>query len=283
MPEQDKDKDKDKEKDKDKKKPVRWLNPASGYLTGYAYTLNPYVGCTFGCSYCYVRRMPIALFKASPWGEWVEPKRFEADSFRREWRRAIAKGGVTVFMSSATDPYQPAEHQEKLTRRLLEVMAEEPPQFLLLQTRSPLVLRDIDVLSRLGERVRVSMTVETDLETVRKALTPFAPPLAGRLRAIRELRQAGIQVQAAVSPLLPCSEAFPELIASSVERVVVDDFFRGDGSGGKRSAQLKMADRYRELGEEARYTPETADAFVQALKAVMPSESVYFGQEGFLP
>ena len=94
-----------------KQKPVRWLNPASGYLTGYAYTLNPYIGCTFGCSYCYVRRMPLALFRGSPWGEWAEPKRFDDDSFRREWRRAIAKGDLTVFMSSVTDPSRPAERR----------------------------------------------------------------------------------------------------------------------------------------------------------------------------
>ncbi|MFC4808332.1 SPL family radical SAM protein [Paenibacillus sp. GCM10023250] len=267
-----------------KPKPVRWLNPASGYLTGYAYTLNPYVGCAFGCSYCYVRRMPVALFRDSPWGEWVEPKRFDPDAFRREWRRALAKGGLTVFMSSATDPYQPAEHAEQLTRRLLEIMAEEePPQYLLVQTRSPLVLRDADLLQRLGDRVRVSMTVETDLEAVRKALTPSAPPLAARLRAVRGLREAGVRVQAAVSPLLPCSDAFPALLASSVERVVVDDFFRGDGSGGKRSAQLRMADRYRELGAEAQYAPETTDAFVRTLRQAMPAGAVFFGQEGFLP
>ncbi|WP_219836390.1 radical SAM protein [Paenibacillus sp. R14(2021)] len=266
-----------------KKKPVRWLTPASGYLTGYAYTLNPYVGCAFGCSYCYVRRMPIALFKGKPWGEWVEPKSFDGEQFRNEWHRALRKGDVTVFMSSATDPYQPEEYQARITRRLLEIIAEAPPQFLLLQTRSPLVLRDVDLLLKLGEGVRVSMTVETDLESVRKVLTPSAPPLAGRLRAIRELRRAGVPVQAAVSPLLPCSEAFPAQLAEAVERVVVDDFFRGDGSGGKRSEQLHMAARYRELGAEALYTPKTADDFVGQLKRHMPQGRVYFGQEGFMP
>ena len=145
------------------------------------------------------------------------------------------------------------------------------------------MLRDIDLLRRFGERVRVSLTVETDLETVRKELTPSAPPLAARMRAIRELRQAGIPVQAAISPLLPCSEAFPALIAAAVDRVVVDDFFRGDGSGGKRSAQLQMGERYRAMGAESLYTPETADRFVEELWRLMPPNSVYFGQEGFLP
>ncbi|SDW85640.1 radical SAM protein [Paenibacillus sp. CF384] len=268
---------------KKKQAAVRFLNPASGYLTGYAYTLNPYVGCSFGCSYCYVRRMPIAMFRGEPWGEWVEPKRFEEDAFRKEWRKALAKGNVTVFMSSATDPYQPAEYKEGVTRKLLEIMAEEPPQFLLVQTRSPLVIRDIDLFRTLGDRIRISMTVETDLKSIRKKMTPDAPPLAARLRAIRELREAGIPVQAAVSPLLPCSDKFAGIIAASVERVVVDDFFRGDGSGGKRTAQLKMVERYQELGHEALYTPQTADLFLQQLSELMPHGTVYFGQQGFLP
>ncbi|RAP76600.1 SPL family radical SAM protein [Paenibacillus montanisoli] len=266
-----------------KKPAVRFLNPASGYLTGYSYTLNPYVGCSFGCSYCYVRRMPVAIFRNEPWGEWVEAKRFEEQPFRKEWGRALKKGDVTVFMSSATDPYQPAEAKEQVTRRILEVIANEPPMFLLLQTRSPLVLRDVELLQKLGDRVRVSMTVETDLEDVRKRLTPYAPPLAARLRAIRELRESGIPVQAAVSPLLPYSQQFAQLIADHVERVVVDDFFRGDGSGGKRSAQLKMEERYREIGHEALYAPQTADRFVDELRAIMPRGAVYFGHEGFMP
>lgn len=272
----------DKEQE-DKKRSNRLLLPASGYLTGYSYTLNPYVGCVFGCSYCYVRRMPLALFRGEPWGEWVEAKGFQEAAFRREWHRALKKGAVTVFMSSATDPYQPLEYKQQLTRSLLKIMAEEPPEFLLVQTRSPLVLRDRDLLQQLGSRVRVSMTIETDLESIRKALTPAAPPLAARWRAIRELKAMGVPVQAAVSPLLPCSGQFAERLSKAVDRVVIDDFFRGDGSGGKRSAQLKMEARYGELGAEALYTPQTADQFAAELTALMPQDTVYFGQAGFMP
>jgi DNA repair photolyase len=265
------------------KRPVRLLNPASGYLTGYAYTLNPYVGCAFGCSYCYVRRMPVAMFRSKPWGEWVDAKSVIQEAFRKEWRKALSKGPVTVFMSSATDPYQPAEYANGLTRSALEVMAEDPPAFVLVQTRSPLVVRDTDLLLRLGDRVRVSMTIETDLEAVRRRLTPSAPPLAARWRAIRELRGSGVPVQAAVSPLLPCSETFAAKIADSVERVVVDDFFRGDGSGGKRSEQLNMRERFRELDSEALYSQAAADRFAEELRRLMPAGAVYFGQAGFLP
>lgn len=266
-----------------KKRVSKLLNPASGYLTDYSYTLNPYVGCFFGCSYCYVRRMPVAMFRDEPWGEWVDPKPFKGEDFRKEWSRALKKGPVTVFMSSATDPYQPAEYASMRTRLVLEVMAEKPPEFVLVQTRSPLVVRDMDLLKRLGSHVRVSMTVETDREDIRKQLTPKAPPLAARWSAIRELRNNGIPLQAAVSPLLPCSEHFAAKLAEAVERVVVDDFFRGDGSKGKRSAQLGMREHYRQLGVEHLYEEETADHFVGELGKLIKPGAVYFGQEGFMP
>ena len=76
-------------------------------------------------------------------------------------------------MSSSTDPYQPVEAQEQITRSLLETMLMELPDFILVQTRSPLVTRDIDLLQKLGERVRVSMTVETDQDDIRKHFTPL--------------------------------------------------------------------------------------------------------------
>ncbi len=83
-------------------------------------------------------------------------------------------------MSSSTDPYQPIEHKEKITQSLLEIMVDNPPDFLLVQTRSPLVLRDIKMLQQLGTKVRVSMTVETDREDIRKHFTPYAPPIPAK-------------------------------------------------------------------------------------------------------
>ncbi|EFM12866.1 Radical SAM domain protein [Paenibacillus curdlanolyticus YK9] len=266
-----------------KRPSVRWLNPASGFLNGYSHTVNPYVGCTFGCSYCYVRRMPIGLFHSEPWGEWVKAKPLDEDKFRREWRREASKGPLRLFMASVTDPYQPMEHEQRLTRRLLELMAEQPPHYLLLQTRSPLVMRDIDILRELGSAVRVSMTVETDLEPVRKLFAPHSPPLAARMRALRELTAAGVAVQAAVSPLLPASPDFAEKLGELAPRIVVDDFFRGDGSGGKRTSQLKIRQLYEQAGLQERYTAEYADQFVLALQEKLPRHEIRFSQEGFGP
>ena len=117
-------------------------------------------------------------------GSWVDVKVESAAILRKELKRAKTKGPVTIFMSSSTDPYQPVEAKEEVTRALLEVMVSEPPDFLLVQTRSPLVRRDVDLLQQLGERVRVSMTVETDREEIRKHFTPSAPPIQARLKTL---------------------------------------------------------------------------------------------------
>lgn len=264
-------------------RPIRWLTPATGYLSGYTHILNPYVGCSYGCSYCYVRRLPVAMFRSEPWGEWAEAKKGDPATLKRELARAKTKGPVAVFFSSATDPYQPLEAKLQLTRGLLEAMAEEPPDFVLLQTRGPLVLRDADVLRRLAGRVRVSVTVETDRDDVRRALTPSAPPFAARLRALRELAAAGVATQAAVSPLLPHTPAFAAQLAAAVPRVVVDDYFRGDGSGGRRSERLGMRGLYARNGWSEWYGPEPLAALAAELGRLMPPGAVTVSAEGFAP
>ncbi|MBB6735669.1 SPL family radical SAM protein [Cohnella zeiphila] len=265
------------------KTPKSLLNKGTGFLTDYTHTLNPYAGCAFGCSYCYVRRMPVATFRQKEWGTWVDLKRGAAELLRRELRAARAKGRVTIFMSSSTDPYQPAEHKERITRSLLEVMAEEPPDFLLVQTRSPLVTRDIDLLLRLGERARVSLTVETDREDVRKRFAPAAPPIAARLNALERLREAGVPTQAAVAPLLPSSEDFPRKLLPLADRVVLDDYYLGDGSGGRRSRSLGVERLYEEDERAQWYDPSAIRAIRERFAAVFPEDRLFVSQAGFAP
>lgn len=266
-----------------RKVPKRLLNPSTGFLSGYSHTLNPYTGCSFGCSYCYVRQSPVGLFRAEEWGTWVDVKDEAADRLRKELKRARAKGPVTIFMSSSTDPYQPLEVHERITRSLLEVMAEVPPDFLFVQTRSPLVTRDLDLFKRLEGHILVSVTVETDREDIRRMFSPAAPPIAGRLRALRELTAQGIPAQAAIAPLLPSTEQFAAVLAGVVSRVCVDTFAMGDGSGGKRTQRLGIGGLYRQLGLEEWYEPEAYHRVVQELKKYFPEEAIFISKEGFLP
>ncbi|MVP02489.1 SPL family radical SAM protein [Paenibacillus lutrae] len=265
------------------KQPKRLLNPASGFLSGYTHTLNPYTGCAYACSYCYVRRMPVGLFAGQPWGSWVDVKEGAADLLRKELVRARKKGPVTIFMSSSTDPYQPAEAREGITRSLLEVMADDPPDFLFLQTRSPHVTRDADLLLRFGSRVLVSVTVETDRDDIRRAFAPSAPPIPARLKALRELTALGVPTQAAIAPLLPCTDGFGARLAEVTANVCLDTFAMGDGSGGRRTEQLRISEIHEQLGLSEWYRPEAYLHVREQLTGAFDPGRIRISRDGFLP
>lgn len=262
----------------------RILTPASGYLAGFTHTLNPYAGCAFGdggCGvYCYVAESPVALFAGKPWGTWVRAKANAADALARELRANATPSAVRVFMSSATDPYQPAESRLHITRSILETLRERPIGLLVVQTRSPLVERDYDVLAGLPF-AWLSMTVETDDDDVRRALTPVCPSIERRLTAMRRARERGIKVQAAVSPALPGDpQRFATMLAGAADRVVVDTF-AGDGAGGKRTMRRPLPARYAELGWGDWRDDSAARRLFDALRARLGERRVFWSQEGF--
>jgi len=265
------------------------LNPTGGFLASYTHSLNAYQGCAFGknsCPYCYVRAMPLQRFAGRPWGEWVKAKINAPELLKRELEAAKRKGlfgKLRVFMSTATDPYQGVEARLKITRGILEVFAESGDfGFLVVQTRSPLIERDVDALGRLGSRVAVSFTIETNREDVRRQITPASPSVERRLATLERLTRAGLKTQAAISPVLPCDpEIFAELIATRASRVVVDTLIDGDGADGRRSAELGMPQLLRSLGYEHWLRGDAHLPLLEALRQRMSSNRVGFSQEGF--
>jgi len=258
----------------------RILTPTGGYLAGFTHSLQPYVGCEFDCAYCYVREMAVqrAAPHRLPWSRWISPKENAPALLRRAAARGVLQG-ARVFCSSTTDPYTPLERRLGLTRGCLEVMVEAPPAALVLQTRSPFVVRDADLLTRLPRAV-VSMSVTTDDESVRRALEPNAPGIGLRLSALRRLRARGVRTQAALSPLLPCdADRLAALLDPLVDRVVVDDFFAGDGAGGRRSRAA--LERLRALGHGAWTEPGYADGALSRLRSRLGEERVVWSQAGF--
>jgi DNA repair photolyase len=261
------------------------LTPTGGYLHSFTHSLNPYSGCVFGCPYCYVRQGMPARLEPLPWGRWVKPKLDVAGRLDEELARAGRRGrlgGLRVFLSSATDPYQPQERRLGLTRACLEAFARRPPGLLVVQTRSPLVARDLDVLVALRERVWVSMSVETDDEAVRRAITPACPPIPLRLEAMERLLAAGLRVQAAVSPVLPHrADRLVALVAPRATRVVVDTFVSGDGSGGKRTGRNGIPALWERLGYGDWSDERAARALHAAFVARLGAERVTWSRDGF--
>ncbi len=268
---------------------TRALTPTGGFLKGFAFTLNPYLGCAFGagggCPYCYVRKLPVARADAGPWGSWVIAKSNLAELLERELMALEASGRAeraAVFCASATDPYQGFERRLGLTRAALEVFTRHPIRRLLLQTRSPIIERDVDLISRLGNRVIVSLTVETDDDSVRRAVTPTSPSIERRLSTARMLRARGIFVQLAISPMLPNhADRMAALADECADRVVVDTYFAGDGASGRRSRALKMGELYDRLGYEGWFEPGAERELLAALRSRLGDERVRFSRDGF--
>jgi len=259
---------------------TRILTPTGGYLRGFSHSLQPYAGCEFACVYCYVRELSVQRANPYrlPWSAWLAPKTNAPERLRRELAR-IAPGSARIFCSSATDPYTPTERRFELTRRCLEVLAETPPALLLMQTRSPLVVRDAALLARIPTAL-ASVTVTTDDDRVRRLLEPNAPGIALRVEALARLRAAGVRTQAAISPLLPCDpERLARRLDPVVDRVVVDDFFRGDGAGGRRSAAALA--RLAASGFGAWTEPGYADRAIEVFARILGAERVGVSASGF--
>lgn len=167
-------------------------------IEGIDYTINPYFGCAHGCRYCYVRNMPLSRRHQGEWGTYVCPKVNAPEVLRRELPRM--KAGLVSF-STVTDPYQPAERQYGLTRRLMRMVLEEGFAVSVL-SKSPLVTRDLDVMAD-GDDVRVGASIVTLDDTVRKVFEPGAPPVGERIGALEQLAEAGIYTWVFVAPTLP--------------------------------------------------------------------------------
>ncbi|MHB8585787.1 MAG: SPL family radical SAM protein [Thermoplasmatota archaeon] len=165
---------------------------------GEPWSLNPYMGCSHACAYCYVP--DVAHVERGRWGSYVVVKRNLPRILSAELRRFARK---PIFMSSATDPYQPAEADHRITRQCLEIIAHAGWPLRVL-TRSPLVRRDIDILSKFDD-LEVGMSIPTLDDEARRLIEPSAPPIDGRLRTIRALADAGLRPYVNYAPAFPLS------------------------------------------------------------------------------
>ena len=226
------------------------LTKATGFMDAYDFTLNPYSGCSFGCTYCYAAFFSRDVEKRDSWGYWVNVKENAVDLMQK--RKPGRLDGKLIYMSSVTDPYQPVERELRLTRGILEIMAERHKPKLVVQTRSPDVVRDCDLFQRIeknGGRVQVNMTVTTDDEDIRRTFEPFCPSNPVRLRAIKEVQEAGIDTCITMTPLLLVNsngDFADELIGTDVQKFIAQPFHFRQGkflAGTRDGAYDLMAEK----------------------------------------
>ena len=235
-------------------KDIRYYSsPARSVLNGPDTTgmgfwsINPYVGCAFGCAYCYARyahryvmeraasdeKMTDALGDAftqlPPW------LAFERNIFVKRnapeiLSRTLSFGsdrhlklleGETIVIGTATDPYQSAERRFRVTRGILEVLADHPGLSVTIITKSPLITRDIDLLSRISRHSElcVHLSLITLNRELARRLEPRSPTPEARVRALARLREAGIDAGINCMPVLPGITDNPSNLEALVKRV----------------------------------------------------------------
>ncbi|MBL0169986.1 MAG: radical SAM protein [Gemmatimonadaceae bacterium] len=217
--------------------PVRGIfNPPSATGMGF-WSINPYVGCAFGCAYCYARDThkwtleragEVGTRIAESMPSWLafERRVLVKENAAQRVREALAtsrspKPGESIVIGSATDPYQPAERRFRVTRQILEALTATRGLRITIITKSPLVTRDVDVLARLTQRGRlgVHITITTIDRELARRLEPRAPTPEARLRAVRRLADAGIEVSVNCMPVLPGITDDPRALSELVARV----------------------------------------------------------------
>ena len=244
------------------------LNRVQGM--GFHWSLNPYMGCVHRCTFCYVRAFERRADRPSDdrYGASIRVKTNVAEVLRRELARPSWDGGV-VAIGAATDPYQPAEGRYKLTRACLEVLGHAANPLRII-TRGPMIVRDVDVLAEAATRASVAVTFSVptlDHEIWRRTEPGTAPPRQ-RLRALKQLVDAGIAASVGMAPILPGLTDKPELMADVVRAA------REAGATGVWANALYLK-------------PGTKEHFLEALgrdwPELLPEYERLYGRRAYLP
>jgi DNA repair photolyase len=192
------------------------LNPVKGMM--FKWSLNPYMGCVHRCTFCYVRHFERRSDRPSDdrYGASIRVKTNVAEVLRKELARASWQHEV-VAIGAATDPYQPAEGKYRLTRACLEALRDACNPFSII-TRGPMIVRDLDVLVEASQRAEVSVTfsIPTLDDEVWKKTEPSTAHPRQRLRALKQLVDAGVNARVGMAPILPGISDRPEQLREVV-------------------------------------------------------------------
>lgn len=263
----------------------RILSPVTGFLreAGFTHSLTPARNCTFGCSYCYVPTMRLqGGLQPEDWQNWGRFTTFK-DNAAALLSRELRAGQI-IYCSPLVDPYQPAEQERALMPAILRAVAASPPRVFVIQTRGTLILRDLALLAAIPQ-LRVSFSITTDDDQVRRRFEPHCEPIAERLAAIRTLRAAGIAVWATLAPLLPCNpEQLAAIAIEATGRDLVGDPLHvrqvKPRGATTRDAALRILERN---GEGEWLDPAAQDRIARRIASVAAAHGLAFrtGPAGF--
>ncbi len=238
----------------------------------FSWSINPYRGCYHQCRFCYARRTHTYLEQdgVSNWGSKLYVKVNAAAVVRtelakRSWKRE------PVAIGTVTDPYQPLEGRYRVTRGILEALRDyQSPASLI--TRSPLVVRDIDVLQGLARAASasVSISIATLDEQLAREIEPTVAPPRQRLRAVRMLADAGIHVNVALAPVLPHLTDAPE----SIEAVVRAASDAGAAKVWHNTLYLHDITRETFFGYLREYRPELIAQYAQEYRGTYAPRAI---------
>jgi DNA repair photolyase len=269
------------------------LNRESSGRMPFAWTLNPYRGCEFGCKYCYARYTHefMELWDGQEFERKIYAKVNSPELLRQELLHAKDKG-LPIALGTATDPYQPAEKQFRITRRMLEIMRGVAGIEFHITTKSVLVLRDLDLLQQMvsTHRFSVHVTVTTLNERLARLLEPKAPTPHKRLEAVAQLAAARVRVGVNAMPILPGLTDSPEALESLVRAAASAhaDSICGNVLFLKPAAMAQfmpflerefpqLVSRYRQLYSRSAYLN---GEYKECIKALMSGLRAKYGLEG---
>ena len=197
-------------------------------LPSYDYTINPYTGCLHACVYCYANFMRrFSGHLRDPWGSFVDIKINLLEVLAKELPK---RSGGVVWLSSVCDPYQQVEAKYKLTRGAIELVSKYEKFSISILTKNALVLRDLDLLTQMKNRVDVGFTITTFSENAQPFFEPRSSPVKDRIEALRELSEAGIETWVLIAPMLPhitergLEEGLRQLARAGVKKLMTDRY-----------------------------------------------------------
>ena len=264
------------------------LSKTTGFIAeaGFTHSLTPARNCTYGCVYCYVPTMHVfGGLKRQDWERWGQFTTFKSNA--AELLHEGLKPDQRIYCSPLVDPYQPAEEREEVMPHILRTVLARPPAVFTIQTRGPLIERDIPLLIELNlrTRLRVSFSVTTNDDGVRALYEPHCEPNARRLATIARLREAGIAVHATLAPLLPCDpEVMAELAISATDMDLIGDPFHVRSVKASGATTREQARRIAEHhGHLEWFDPAFQNEVVGRIRCVAERHGRRFaiGPEGF--